>query len=172
MTAIYLINGDITKAKVDAIVNAANTRMLGGGGVDGAIHKAAGPELLRACYDMEEVNGIRCPWGDARITAAGQLNARFVIHAVGPVYNKFSDPRAVLESAYQRALDLALDNDCQTVALPAISCGIFGYPPHEAAKIALAVCHRKEYQSLSLYFYLFGEEMLDIWQQAQHNFSQ
>ncbi|MGR5351611.1 macro domain-containing protein [Vibrio sp. DNB22_19_2] len=172
MNTIFLVNGDITEAKVDAIVNAANTRMLGGGGVDGAIHRAAGPELLRACYAIEEVNGTRCPWGDARMTTAGNLNARFVIHAVGPIYDKFADPRAILESAYQRALDLALDNGCQSLALPAISCGAFGYPPHEAAEVALAVCQREEYQNLSMHFYLFGEDMLAIWQQVLDNTAQ
>ncbi|MGP8308812.1 macro domain-containing protein [Vibrio sp. YIC-376] len=140
--------------------------MLGGGGVDGAIHYAAGPTLQNACYEVEDVNGIRCPFGEARITKAGNLNARYVIHAVGPIYNKFSDPRAVLESAYQHALDLALQNGCQTVALPAISCGVYGYPPQEAAEIAMSICHRPEYRPLDMCFYLFGDDMLRIWQQA------
>lgn len=164
MQNIFLINGDITTANVDAIVNAANTRMLGGGGVDGAIHRAAGPELLKACYDVKEVNGKRCPFGDARITIAGNLNARYVIHTVGPIYDKFAHPEEVLASAYKRSLDLALENDCKSVALPAISCGIYGYPPQEAAQIALEVCRRDEYQSLIMTFYLFGDEMLAIWQ--------
>ncbi len=163
MNNIALIKGDITTAKVDAIVNAANPKMLGGGGVDGAIHRAAGSALLKACYEVKDVNGIRCPFGDARITLAGNLNARFVIHAVGPIYNKFSNPQAVLESTYQRALDLALDNDCKTIALPAISCGVYGYPAQEAAEIALSVCQRSEYKTLIMYFYLFDDEMLDVW---------
>ncbi len=170
MNNISLIKGDITKAKVDAIVNAANPKMLGGGGVDGAVHRAAGPGLFKACYEVKEVNGIRCPFGDARITKAGNLNARFVIHAVGPIYQKFSEPRAVLESAYQHALDLALENGCKTVALPAISCGVYGYPPQEAAEIALSVCQRSKYHPLSMRFYLFSDEMLEIWQQTLTTF--
>ncbi|MDF5302086.1 macro domain-containing protein, partial [Vibrio parahaemolyticus] len=94
MNAISLVQGDITTAHVDAIVNAANPRMLGGGGVDGAIHRAAGPALINACYAVDDVDGIRCPFGDARITEAGNLNARYVIHAVGPIYDKFADPKA------------------------------------------------------------------------------
>lgn len=164
MNSITLIHGDITTANVDAIVNAANTKMLGGGGVDGAIHRAAGPELLRACFALPQSKGSRCPYGDARITIAGSLKARFVIHAVGPIYSKFSDPKAVLTSAYKQALDLALANNCKTVALPAISCGVYGYPPQEAAEVALAVCQRDDYQALQMTFYLFTEELLDIWQ--------
>ncbi|UUM32659.1 O-acetyl-ADP-ribose deacetylase [Vibrio japonicus] len=166
MNNIHLINGDITKANVDAIVNAANPTLLGGGGVDGAIHRAAGPELLKECYGLEETDGVRCPFGKARITTAGQLHARFVIHTVGPIYNQFSDPKSILESAYTHSLDLALENGCETVALPAISCGVYGYPPEEAAEIALSVCAREKYQSLTMTFYLFGDEMLRIWQLA------
>lgn len=95
MQNIFLINGDITKASVDAVVNAANTRMLGGGGVDGAIHRAAGPELLKACYEVKEVDGKRCPFGDARITSAGNLKARYVIHTVGPIYDKFAKEKSI-----------------------------------------------------------------------------
>ena len=143
MNNIFLVNGDITKANVDAIVNAANTTLLGGGGVDGAIHRAAGPELLQACSQLDEVNGVRCPFGQARITPAGKLNAKFVIHTVGPIYKNSPNPKATLESAYENSLDLALANGCRTVALPAISCGIYGYPLDEAAKIAISVCKRK-----------------------------
>tara|TARA_Y100001956_G_C4127008_1_gene190735 strand:+ start:4439 stop:4957 length:519 start_codon:yes stop_codon:yes gene_type:complete len=164
MSKIELINGDITNANVDAIVNAANTRMLGGGGVDGAIHRAAGPELLRACYAVKESNGVRCPFGEARITAAGNLNAQFVIHAVGPIYDRFANPSEVLRSTYQCALNLAVEHRCENVALPAISCGVYGYPPKEAAQIALTVCKQEEYRHMTLSFYLFGEEMLSIWQ--------
>ncbi|AEX23642.1 MULTISPECIES: macro domain-containing protein [Vibrio] len=166
MNAISLIKGDITTAKVDAIVNAANPSMLGGGGVDGAIHHVAGRELYVACLAVKEIDGIRCPFGYARITSAGKLDARYVIHAVGPIYDKFHDPRAVLESAYKNALDLALESGCKTVALPAISCGVYGYPPHEAAEVALSVCQRPKYHSLQMHFYLFSDEMLRIWQQA------
>ncbi|MBY6017607.1 O-acetyl-ADP-ribose deacetylase [Halomonas denitrificans] len=167
MKSISIIHGDITQADVDAIVNAANPKMLGGGGVDGAIHRAAGPELLRACFALEAVNGVRCPYGDARITIAGNLKAKYVIHAVGPIYKKFVDPRAVLISAYEKALSLALENDCHSVALPAISCGAYGYPPAEAAQIAMSVCQQTKYGALEIRFYLFDEEMVAIWQQEQ-----
>lgn len=163
MNNIHLIKGDITKAKVDAIVNAANPKLLGGGGVDGAIHRAAGSELLKACFAIEPVNGNRCGYGDAKITCAGNLYSRFVIHAVGPIYAKFAEPEKVLASAYSQALDLAIKNQCRTVALPAISCGIYGYPAEEAASVALTVCSQHKYQQLELYFYLFDEEMLRVW---------
>ena len=166
MENIFLVNGDITKANVDAIVNAANTTLLGGGGVDGAIHRAAGPELLQACSQLDEVNGVRCPFGQARITPAGKLNAKFVIHTVGPIYKNSPNPKATLESAYENSLDLALANGCRTVALPAISCGIYGYPLDEAAKIAISVCNRKKYQPITMTFYLFGEDVLLAWQKA------
>ncbi|WP_194438307.1 macro domain-containing protein [Vibrio fluminensis] len=164
MSNIYVVNQDITTANVDAIVNAANPKLLGGGGVDGAIHRAAGSELLQACSAINEVNGKRCGYGDAKITPAGNLNARYVIHAVGPIYAKFSDPKVVLESTYQQALNLALQYGCAKIALPAISCGIYGYPPHEAAEIAINICQRKEYKNLEMTFYLLGEDMLSIWQ--------
>ncbi|CAM4448379.1 macro domain-containing protein [Vibrio agarivorans] len=164
MLNIALLNGDITQAEVDAIVNAANPKMLGGGGVDGAIHRAAGPALLRACFDVEENNGKRCGWGDAKITSAGELNAKYVIHAVGPIYHQFCDPKAVLQSAYRQALNLALENNCESVALPAISCGAYGYPQPEAAQVALSVCSEQKYKGMQLTFYLFGEDMLETWQ--------
>ncbi|MGR5261450.1 macro domain-containing protein [Vibrio astriarenae] len=163
MLNITLLNGDITQAKVDAIVNAANPKMLGGGGVDGAIHRAAGPTLIRACFDVEEINGKRCGWGDAKITVAGELNAQYVIHAVGPIYKQFSDPKAVLQSAYRQALNLALENNCKSVALPAISCGVYGYPHAEAAQVALSICSEQKYKTMQLTFYLFGEDMLQTW---------
>ena len=106
---VSIFQGDITCANVDAIVNAANPYMLGGGGVDGAIHRAAGPELLAACKAVKEVSGIRCPTGEARITSAGQLACRFVIHTVGPVYSNESNPGALLASSYNCSLHLALD---------------------------------------------------------------
>lgn len=164
MNNIHLIKGDITKAKVDAIVNAANPKLLGGGGVDGAIHRAAGSELLAACFAIEPINGRRCGYGDAKITCAGNLEARFVIHAVGPIYSKFAEPEKVLASAYKRTLDLAIEHKCKTIALPAISCGVYGYPAREAATVALSMCSQSEYSELEMCFYLFDEEMLHIWQ--------
>ncbi|MDF2155850.1 macro domain-containing protein [Vibrio sp. CAU 1672] len=166
MGKILILKGDITTANVDAIVNAANPSLLGGGGVDGAIHRAAGLDLLRACHQIEAVDGVRCPYGEARITSAGNLHARFVIHTVGPIYHQVSNPRRILASAYQQSLDLALSNACRSVALPAISCGIYGYPPEEAAEVAFGVCLQPQYQPLELHFYLFSDEMAYIWRNA------
>ena len=163
---IRLARGDITQAAVDAIVNAANSAMLGGGGVDGAIHRAAGPGLLEACERVPAVNGIRCPAGEARITEAGNLNARFVIHAVGPRYGIGPGPERLLAGAYRSSLDLALENGCSSVALPAISCGVYGYPLDDAAGIAVGTCSGESYRSLALTFYLFGDDVMSAWSRA------
>ena len=129
---IELAQGDITRQKVDAIVNAANTTLLGGGGVDGAIHRAAGPELVAECRTLGG-----CPTGSARITGGYQLPARHVIHAVGPVYRNGEQEEAeLLASCYRASLELAAENDCDTAAFPAISCGAYGYPLEEAARTA------------------------------------
>jgi len=130
---IELFRGDITKLNVDAIVNAANHALQGGGGVDGAIHRAAGPELARAGKAVGP-----CPTGEARITPGFQLPAKFVIHTVGPVYGRENGREAeLLASCYRSSLQLALDNGARTIAFPAISCGVFGYPVDEAATIAV-----------------------------------
>ena len=163
MTYISLVQGDITTADVDAIVNAANSRMLGGGGVDGAIHRAAGRALLEACKQVKSVNGIRCPIGEARITPAGRLKARYVIHTVGPRYRIDDHPQELLRSAYRNSLQLALENHCKSIAFPAISCGVYGYPMDEAAEIALGECSREEYQTLAISFFLFSQSDLDVW---------
>lgn len=170
MSNIIIVQGDITTARVDAIVNAANPRMLGGGGVDGAIHRAAGAELKQACLQVPEVNGERCPTGEARLTVAGSLQANYVIHTVGPVYEQVSEPKLLLESAYVNALALAMKNQCCSIAFPAISCGVYGYPHVEAAEVALAVCKREEYLGLIIYFYLFDEAMAMLWREvdSQH----
>jgi len=161
---ITIIEGDITRAHVDAIVNAANPHMLGGGGVDGAIHRAAGPQLLAECRKVMQVNGVRCPFGQARMTPAGALPAKYVIHTVGPIYEREKNPQSVLESAYFNSLSLALANKCQSLAFPAISCGVYGYPPRQAAAVALAICNRPSFRELAIWFYLFGAEMTAIWQ--------
>ncbi|MFA5905137.1 MAG: O-acetyl-ADP-ribose deacetylase [Desulfobacula sp.] len=166
MHTIKIVRGDITKAAVDAIVNAANTRMLGGGGVDGAIHKAAGPKLLDACKKVKAENGVRCPTGEARITEAGDLKAKYVIHTVGPRYGIDNNPEALLASAYKNSLDLAISRGCQSIAFPAISCGVYGYPLEEAAKISISVCKSPEYELLIIYFYLFSEKTASIWTSA------
>ena len=163
MGHVSIIEGDLTKADVDAIVNAANPKMLGGGGVDGAIHRAAGPKLREECLKVTAVNGIRCPVGEARITPAGNLASKYVIHTVGPIYSQVSNPKLLLESAYVNSLRLAIENRCRTIAFPAISCGVYGYPHQEAAEVALQVCYREEFEVLDIFFYLIGRPMVEIW---------
>ena len=138
MTAVRVQLGDITTIEVDAIVNAANEWLLGGGGVDGAIHAAAGPELLDACRAIPEVRpGVRCPTGQARLTPGFKLPARFVIHTVGPVWRGgLNGERELLAACYRNILQLCPPNGIRTLAIPAISCGAFGFPVHEAAVIA------------------------------------
>src|SRR5215211_5696748 len=140
MARIEIVRGDITTIDVDAIVNAANERMLGGGGVDGAIHRAAGPQLVEACRAVPEVRpGVRCPTGEARLTPGFWLPARYVIHTVGPVWMGGTDGEAdLLARCYRNSLALAREHGLGSVAFPAISCGAFGYPPDDAAAIAVA----------------------------------
>ena len=136
---IDVIQADITHLEVDAIVNAANERMLGGGGVDGAIHRAAGPKLYETCLAIPEASpGVRCPTGQSRITPAFNLSARHVIHTVGPVWRGGAHREAeLLASCYRTALALARQHQARSIAFPAISCGIYGYPLEEAAAIAV-----------------------------------
>lgn len=166
MNNIQVIEGDITAANVDAIVNAANPMMLGGGGVDGAIHKAAGPELLAECQKVNAVRKIRCPVGDARITLAGNLPSKYVIHTVGPRYHREAEPKKLLAAAYNSSLGLALENGCKSIAFPAISCGSYGYPVREAAEIAIRVCSDDKFNSIEIFFYLYGQKNYAIWQSA------
>ena len=140
-TELSLIQGDITKAEVDAIVNAANSALVGGGGVDGAIRRAGGSAIERACAEIRKREG-GCPTGQAVITTGGDLHAKYVIHTVGPVWEGGnSDEPELLASCYQESLRRAVDcgqGDIQSIAFPSISTGIFGYPTEQAARVALA----------------------------------
>lgn len=159
--------GDITRAAVDAIVNAANERMLGGGGVDGAIHRAAGPELVAACRAVPEVRaGVRCPTGEARITAGFRLPARHVIHTVGPVYATAARSAPRLAAAYRSSLALANAHGLGSIAFPAISCGVYGYPVAEAAPLAIAVCDDHHGALVEIRFVLFDEATRALWSDA------
>jgi len=161
---IEIVRGDITKVDVDAIVNAANTTLLGGGGVDGAIHRAAGAELLAECRTLGG-----CEPGKAKITRGYRLPARFVIHTVGPIWRggKHGEPET-LADCYRNSLQLAVENGIKTIAFPAISCGAYGYPVEEAAQIAakttrefLAKADRLE----KVIFVLWGEEIYEAYRQ-------
>lgn len=134
-----IVQGDITELAVDAIVNAANQQMLGGGGMDGAIHRAAGRELFEACLAVPETRpGVRCPTGEARITPGFRLPAKWVIHTVGPVWHGGGHGEAgLLAGCYRHSLALAAENGCRSIAFPCISTGVYGYPVEEAAEIAV-----------------------------------
>jgi O-acetyl-ADP-ribose deacetylase (regulator of RNase III) len=159
---IEIVRGDITKLEVDAIVNAANTTLLGGGGVDGAIHRAAGPELLAECRTLRGCNP-----GEAKITRGYRLPAGFVIHTVGPIWRdgKQREPET-LANCYQNSLQLAVQNGIQTIAFPAISCGAYGYPIQEAAQIAVKTV--REFLATTdkidkVIFVLWGEDIYDAY---------
>jgi O-acetyl-ADP-ribose deacetylase len=160
-TLIELVCGDITEETTDAIVNAANSRLAGGAGVDGAIHRAGGPAIMAEC---RKIGG--CPTGQAVITTAGSLRARRVIHAVGPVYRGGGHGEAgLLASAYHNSLKLAVRNDLHSISFPAISCGIYGYPIPEAARLALATCcefAREHAEIQRIRHVLFDQRTFDI----------
>lgn len=158
---IQLIQGDITKLKVDAIVNAANSSLMGGGGVDGAIHRAGGPAILEECRQIIAWQG-RCETGEAVITTGGNLSARFVIHTVGPVWNGGNNNEVqLLENAYLNSLNLAVENEVETIAFPNISTGVYGFPKKKAAEIAIQTVTEilsKNEQIKQVYFVCFDEE--------------
>ncbi|HXD84113.1 MAG TPA: O-acetyl-ADP-ribose deacetylase [Rudaea sp.] len=165
MRAIEIVQADITALRVDAIVNAANETLLGGGGVDGAIHRAAGPRLVDACRALSQVRpNVRCPTGQARITPGFDLPAKFVIHTVGPVWHGGTrDEAALLASCYRQSLHLAQENGVSSIAFPAISCGMYGYPLDAAAAIAVRevrTWQTTNARAASVIFCCFGAETL------------
>jgi O-acetyl-ADP-ribose deacetylase len=159
-TQITLVTGDITEQQVDAIVNAANSTLLGGGGVDGAIHRRGGPAILADC---RELRGSRfpdgLPTGQAVATTAGQLPARWVIHTVGPVYSRSADRSALLASCYTESLRVADELGARMVAFPAVSAGIYGWPADDAARIALAAVQAADSGVQEARFVLFTDKM-------------
>ena len=160
-TVIEVIRGDITTIEVDAIVSAANERMLGGGGVDGAIHRAAGRQLYEACLAVPEVRpGVRCPTGESRITPGFNLSARHVIHTVGPIWRGGGHGEAeLLASCYRSALALAQQHQARSIAFPAISCGVYGYPLDEAAAIAVRETRVRETEFDRIVHVAFDDEV-------------
>ena len=160
-TDLELIQGDITKAEVDAIVNAANSALVGGGGVDGAIRRAGGNAIEQACAEIRGREG-GCPTGKAVITTGGDLHAKYVIHTVGPVWEGGDSGEAeLLASCYQESLRLAVENDVQSIAFPSISTGIFGYPMEKAAVVALTAVRdfveQRDTAPASVQFILFDD---------------
>lgn len=162
MTELQFVQGDITEVECDAIVNAANSSLMGGGGVDGAIHRRGGPEILAECKELRRTrypDGL--PTGQAVATTAGRLPARWVIHTVGPVYAKSQDRSELLASAYRESLRVADELGAESVAFPAISAGIYGWPLEDAARIAVTTVRSAETSVREVIFVLFGQQVYD-----------
>ncbi|MGC4971838.1 O-acetyl-ADP-ribose deacetylase [Streptomyces sp. DT199] len=158
MTAIELVQGDITRESVDAIVNAANSSLLGGGGVDGAIHRRGGPAILEECRRLRAAHlGKGLPTGQAVATTAGELDARWVVHTVGPVFSTSEDRSALLASCYRESLRVAGELGAHTVAFPAISTGVYGWPIDDGARIAVETVRAADTTVEEVRFVLFDE---------------
>ena len=167
MVEIVLVQGDITETEVDAVVNAANTSLLGGGGVDGAIHRRGGPQILAECRALRAdryPDGL--PTGQAVATTAGRLPARWVIHTVGPVYSRSEDRSALLASCYRESLRVADELGAASVAFPAVSAGIYGWPLDDAARIAIGTVRDAETAVLEARFVLFSADVLEAFRKA------
>ncbi|PRY56569.1 MULTISPECIES: O-acetyl-ADP-ribose deacetylase [Glycomyces] len=164
---ISILRGDITKQAVDAIVNAANSSLMGGGGVDGAIHRAGGPAILDECRDLRASRyGRGLPTGQAVATTAGNLNARWVIHTVGPVYSESEDRSALLASCYRESLRVADELGAASVAFPAVSAGVYGWPAESAARIAVATVRETDTRVDDVRFVLFNDEVYAAFERA------
>ncbi|MEU1177033.1 O-acetyl-ADP-ribose deacetylase [Streptomyces sp. NPDC005820] len=158
MTTLTLVQGDITRQSVDAVVNAANSSLLGGGGVDGAIHRRGGPEILADCRRLRASHyGRGLPTGQAVATTAGELDARWVIHTVGPVYSASEDRSELLASCYRESLRVADELGAGTVAFPAVSAGVYGWPMDDAARIAVETVRATPTRVEEIRFVLFDE---------------
>jgi O-acetyl-ADP-ribose deacetylase (regulator of RNase III) len=168
MTSIKIIKGDITKLQVDAIVNAANSSLMGGGGVDGAIHRAGGPKILEECKAIVARQG-GCKTGEAVITSGGDLPANYVIHTVGPVWRGGKNNEAgLLANAYKNSLRLAIENAVRTIAFPNISTGIYGFPKDKAAAIALETTQafiKTSHELSEIIFVCFDDENFHLYNQ-------
>ncbi|WP_116209632.1 O-acetyl-ADP-ribose deacetylase [Streptomyces olivoreticuli] len=169
MTTITFVRGDITQQHVDAIVNAANSSLLGGGGVDGAIHRAGGPEILSACRDLRASHyGKGLPTGQAVATTAGRLPARWVIHTVGPVWSATEDRSELHASCYRESLRVADELGAKTVAFPAISTGIYRWPLEDAARIAVEAVRTTDTTVEEIRFVLFDEAAYEAFTAQAH----